>query len=104
MTYTPETLRAAAAVVTLMIRNEGIALEDTEALVAACRAHADAWQARVEALTSLLNQALVAICSVPDKAIFGIGGTVTHWYLADELVSRIEAALAEDPQRGPDEA
>ena len=48
-------------------------------------------------LRALLHECRKAIDSVPDKSVFGIGGDgTTHWYLADELLDRIDDAL-----RGP---
>ena len=48
---------------------------------------------RIEAL---LEECRKAIANVPDKSVFGIGGEgMTHWLLADELLSRIDEALGE---------
>lgn len=52
-------------------------------------------EARVEALAGLLREARSAIAGVENKAVFGVGGRgMTHWYLVEELVWRIDAALA----------
>ena len=48
---------------------------------------------RIEAL---LEECRKAIANVPDKSVFGIGGEgMTHWLVADELLSRIDEALGE---------
>lgn len=50
----------------------------------------------VAALEELLEECRKAISQVPDKTVFGIGGDgMTHWYLADELLSEIAAAQEE---------
>ena len=44
----------------------------------------------------LLERCRQAITSVPDKAVFGIGGEgMTHWYLADELLDNIIRVVAD---------
>lgn len=48
-------------------------------------------------MANLLEECRTFIVNVPDRSIFGIGGEgMTHWYLADELLGRIDDAL-----RGP---
>ena len=53
--------------------------------------------AKLEAMEQLLEECRKAINSVPDKFVFGVGGDgLTHWYLADELLSNIAAAQQEE--------
>ena len=55
-----------------------------------------ALEAKLEAMGQLLEECRKVINSVPDKTIFGIGGDgLTHWYLADELLSSIIVAQQE---------
>lgn len=72
--------------------------DETSMLGEKLEACADAWEAERKdnaALRELLCQCRSAIVNVPDKKVFGIGGDgMTHWYLADELVANIDAALA----------
>lgn len=59
-------------------------------------ADATALEDKLEAMELLLEECRKAISNVPDKAVFGIGGDgLTHWYLADELLSDIVAAQQE---------
>ena len=52
--------------------------------------------AKAAALEELLEECRKAISQVPNKTVFGIGGDgMTHWYLADELLSEIAAAQEE---------
>jgi hypothetical protein len=83
-------------------------------------AHADAWQAEIDRLQAvitamaeqesadnatlreLLLQCRSAIDQVPEKKVFGIGGRgSTHWYLADELVANIDAAITSQSEVKP---
>ena len=57
---------------------------------------AAALEAKLEAMARLLEECRKAINNVPDKFVFGVGGDgLTHWYLADELLSNIDAAQQE---------
>jgi len=59
---------------------------------AALRTKPDAGPETLLALLEVIRAALVA---VEDKAALGIGGKgMTHWYVVDELVSRIDETLA----------
>jgi hypothetical protein len=60
------------------------------------------WKDRdyIKRLMDLLRECRSAIEQVPDKEVFGIGGVgMTHWYLADELVSNIDIAIGEGEGR-----
>ena len=53
-------------------------------------------KAKLKIMRQLLEQCRKAILSVQDRSVFGIGGDgMTHWYLADELLSEIAAAQQE---------
>jgi hypothetical protein len=56
-----------------------------------------ALEAKLEAMTTLLRECDDAITSVPDRTVFGVGiggDGITHWNLADELLSQIDSILA----------
>ena len=58
--------------------------------------------AKNAALRELLFQCRSAIDQVPEKKVFGIGGRgSTHWYLADELVANIDAAITSQSEVKP---
>ena len=52
-----------------------------------------ALEAKLGTMKELLEKCRKAISNVPDKSVFGVGGSgLARWYLADELLANIVTA------------